>query len=130
MATIAFPQMFNISTGQTQIATGKDSVQQQIKCSLLTNINEMFGDPPFGSELKTHLFRINNKFYEEKARQCIQECVRKYVKEATSIRVSFTTSEYDNHRIHIIIQYEETFGNIETIELAINSSNSLQFQIK
>lgn len=103
--TIAFPNMFNISTGSTQLATGMLANQQCMKCILLTSVGELLGDPFFGSNVKRYLFEIQSEYYAELLKQSIQDSVHRYTQDVVIRAIRLNTSEYDKTKIKISIVY-------------------------
>lgn len=58
MRSIAFPKMFN--NASTNILEDKDAIESNLRLLLLSEKNELLGDPYFGLQLKKYLFEQNN----------------------------------------------------------------------
>ena len=58
MKSIAFPKMFN--NASTNLVEDKDATESNLKLLLLSEKNELLGDPYFGLQLKKYLFEQNN----------------------------------------------------------------------
>lgn len=58
MRSIAFPKMFN--NASTNILEDKDATESNLRLLLLSEKNELLGDPYFGLQLKKYLFEQNN----------------------------------------------------------------------
>lgn len=58
MKSIAFPKMFN--NASTNILEDHDATESNLRLLLLSEKNELLGDPYFGIQLKKYLFEQNN----------------------------------------------------------------------
>lgn len=58
MKSISFPKMFNSTS--TKILSDKDATTQNLKNLLLSESNELSGDPDFGVALRRYFFEQNN----------------------------------------------------------------------
>lgn len=63
MKSIAFPKMFNNTS--TNIVEDHDATQSNLNTLLLSEKNEMLGDPYFGTGLKRYLFEQNNSIMDD-----------------------------------------------------------------
>jgi len=62
MRSIAFPQMFNNTS--TNILEDHDATESNLKLLLLSEKNELLGDPYFGVQLKKYIFEQNNNIMD------------------------------------------------------------------
>lgn len=62
MKSIAFPKMFN--NASTNIIEDHDATESNLKLLLLSEKNELLGDPYFGVQLKKYLFEQNNNIMD------------------------------------------------------------------
>lgn len=58
MKSIAFPKMFN--NASTNIIDDHDATESNLKLLLLSEKNELLGDPYFGVQLRKYIFEQNN----------------------------------------------------------------------
>lgn len=58
MKSIAFPKMFN--NASTNIIEDREATESNLRLLLLSEKNELLGDPYFGIQLKKYLFEQNN----------------------------------------------------------------------
>lgn len=63
MKSIAFPKMFNNTS--TNIVEDHDATQSNLNTLLLSEKNEMLGDPYFGVGLRRYLFEQNNSIMDD-----------------------------------------------------------------
>lgn len=59
--SLAFPNMFNITTNQVSVITDTDSVANRTRLLILTEPTELYNEPDFGVGLKQHLWHYNNE---------------------------------------------------------------------
>lgn len=62
MKSIAFPKMFN--NASTNIIENHDATENNLKLLLLSEKNELLGDPYFGIQLKKYIFEQNNNIMD------------------------------------------------------------------
>lgn len=58
MKSIAFPKMFN--NASTNVLEDHDATESNLKLLLLSEKNELLGDPYFGVQLRKYLYEQNN----------------------------------------------------------------------
>lgn len=102
--SIAHPNEFSAITGRTQLSKEVISINESIKCILLTAEGELFGDPNYGSMLYSYLY----EFEGEALHQIIkQEIVRALTAHESRIYLSEddVTCKDDGLTVNIIIAY-------------------------
>lgn len=116
---ISFPRMFNSSSGKIMLVDKNTEVKQAIKCVLLTNIGELFGDPMFGSNIKSSLFELKNGIFINILKQRIVDAVSNYVSSAIVHGDQIEIVAYpDNSEVKIVINYyNKLTGETNFIEL-------------
>jgi len=58
--SLAFPNMFNITTNQVSVIEDGNSVANRTRLLILTEPTELYNEPEFGVGLKRHLWHYNN----------------------------------------------------------------------
>lgn len=58
--SLAFPNMFNITTNQVSVIENTASVANRTRLLILTEPTELYNNPTFGVGLKRHLWKYNN----------------------------------------------------------------------
>lgn len=58
MKSISFPKMFN--SNSTKILSDKEATSQNLKNLLMSEVNELSGDPDYGVALRRYFFDQNN----------------------------------------------------------------------
>lgn len=58
--SLAFPNMFNITTNQVSVIENTASVANRTRLLILTEPTELYNNPDFGVGLKRHLWKYNN----------------------------------------------------------------------
>lgn len=58
--SLAFPNMFNITTNQVSVIEDGASVANRTRLLILTEPTELYNEPEFGVGLKRHLWHYNN----------------------------------------------------------------------
>lgn len=102
--SIAHPNEFSVITGRTQLSKEVISINESIKCILLTAEGELFGDPNYGSMLYSYLY----EFEGDALHQIIkQEIVRALTAHESRIYLSEDdiTCEDDGLTVNINIAY-------------------------
>lgn len=124
MANIAFPNMFDEASGKTKLVYGTDVYKQSLKCLLLTNMRELFGDPKFGSSIKELIFEPRNSFFKVRLNQRLSDISNKLN------TINILTDQTEVHEgvgdnaLRIVIYY--TYGiarGTDTLEITVNNSD-------
>lgn len=125
MANISFPNMFDIASGKTSLVYGDTADRQSLKCMLLSNVRELFGDPSFGSTIKELIFEPRNSFFKVRLNQRLQAVSDKLTN--INIHTDQTTVSYGkNNNIKIVITYSNNVTNtMDTIEISMGSNDVL-----
>ena len=63
MRSIQFPKMFN--NASTNLVLDKDATESNLKLLLMSEKNELLGDPYFGVNLRKYLFEQNNNIMDD-----------------------------------------------------------------
>lgn len=58
--SLAFPNMFNITTNQVSVIEDGNSVANRTRLLILSEPTELYNEPEFGVGLKRHLWHYNN----------------------------------------------------------------------
>lgn len=112
MANIKFPNMFDVSSGKVALVYGNDAVRQSLKCQILSNLNELLGDPLFGSTIKSLLFEPYNAFFQTRLNQRLQYISNKF-NEITIKSDKTSVKQRAGGRVEITIVYEYNITNKE-----------------
>lgn len=59
--SLAFPNMFNITTNQVSVIENTSSVANRTRLLILTEPTELYNNPNFGVGLKRYLWKYNNE---------------------------------------------------------------------
>lgn len=59
--SLAFPNMFSISTNQVSVLEDSNSVANRTRLLLLSEPTELYNNPDFGVGLRRHLWKYNNE---------------------------------------------------------------------
>lgn len=74
--SLAFPNMFNISSNQVGVLEDTASVANRTRLLLLTEPTELYNNPNFGVGLKRHLWKYNNDAERGLVKDSITEQLR------------------------------------------------------
>lgn len=78
MYSIGFPEMVN--GARTYVAADHEATANNLKLAIMSNRkNSLFGDPDYGNNLLTIIFRQNNILLEDIIRDEVYTCVKRYV---------------------------------------------------
>lgn len=59
--SLAFPNMFDITTNQVGVIEDTDSVSNRTRLLILTEPTELYNNPDFGVGLQRHMWKYNNE---------------------------------------------------------------------
>ncbi len=76
--SLAFPNMFNITTNQVSVIEDTASVANRTRLMILTEPTELYNNPDFGVGLKRHLWHYNNEAEKGLVKDRITEQLRLY----------------------------------------------------
>ena len=118
--TIKFPNMFSAAAGRIMTISGADSSKQNLKCSLLTSLGELFGDPDFGSDLKSVIFEDDSPITQVETEEIIRETASKYAPnmDITDIQITRPENTLVNYNI-IIYYYLKDLGRYEDVTISL-----------
>lgn len=123
MNTIKFPNIFNLSTGKTQVSSGRVSVEESLRLLLSTTIYELLGDPEYGSRISQELFEPNSNILSDILKHDIINSVTKYEQRVILYEDDITIySDHNNVNIEIVYYLVKT-GNVETFELVLSKED-------
>lgn len=125
MANIRFPKIFDAANNKVNTVDGDDLIRQSLKCSLLTSIGELFGDPMFGSDLKSCLFEIQSPLIQTMIKSIIAEAANKYIPQVTLSSVEIDVSTESNNSNIRIYYTNVTTGSADILELNVTSDGGL-----
>lgn len=74
--SLAFPNMFNITTNQVSVIENTNSVANRTRLLILTEPTELYNNPDFGVGLKRHLWKYNNEAEKGLVKDRITEQLR------------------------------------------------------
>ena len=119
MTTYKFPQLTSRLSGKNVLSSSYMSINECLGILLRTAPGELLGDPDYGCNLTTHLFRYNNLFLPELLRNDILEAVAKY-----EPRVKMDSSNIniwqDGKTVRIVLTYTSLITNtLESFETFI-----------
>lgn len=129
-ATFKFPNIVNLDTGRTELATGQVSISTCLALLLRTSPGELFGDPAFGSRLTEYLFDPNRELLRDIIQDEVYAVVSKYEPRAELTGIDFEVPEEEPTKLYIKITYRnkntglsEVFSDI----LDLNESSDNDF---
>lgn len=76
--SLAFPNMFNITTNQVSVIENANSVANRTRLLILTEPTELYNNPDFGVGLKRHLWKYNTDAEKGKVKDRITQQLRIY----------------------------------------------------
>ena len=76
--SLAFPNMFNITTNQVSVIEDTASVANRTRLLILSEPTELYNNPEFGVGLKRHLWHYNNEAEKGLIKDRITEQLRLY----------------------------------------------------
>ena len=76
--SLAFPNMFNITTNQVNVIEDTNSVANRSRLLILTEPTELYYNPDFGVGLKRHLWHYNNEAERGIVKDRIVDQLRKH----------------------------------------------------
>lgn len=106
--SIKFPNIFNLSNGDTQVDRQYTSINRCIALILTTGKGELLGDPDFGANLYEMLFNVDTETLQEEIKTNIKDSIEKYEKRITidntniSIEYNKDTKAYTIHITYTI----------------------------
>lgn len=126
MPNIRFPNMFDEGSGKVALVSNDTLNRQSLKSILLTSVNELMGDPSFGSNLKSCLFEIQSPLFRTLLQESISEAANKWVSriEINSIQINVSEDSAENDQI-VINYYSKDTGQPNIVELEVLSDGSL-----
>ena len=74
--SLAFPNMFNITTNQVSVIENTSSVANRTRLLILTEPTELYNNPDFGVGLKRYLWKYNNEATRGMVKDRITEQLR------------------------------------------------------
>lgn len=74
--SLAFPNMFNITTNQVSVIENTNSVANRTRLLILTEPTELYNNPDFGVGLKRYLWKYNNEATRGMVKDRITEQLR------------------------------------------------------
>ena len=122
--TIAFPKIFNTTTGKVNLASGSESINDCLYLLLNSMSPELLGDPMYGSNILELSFEYEGKLLEELIRSKILNAVTLY-----EPRISLTSEDinfyYDDETITIEMRYYiKAEGVFTTFALAMQNAQN------
>ena len=119
MTTYKFPQLTSRLSGKNVLSSSYMSINECLGILLRTAPGELLGDPDYGCNLITHLFRYNTLFLPELLREDILEAVAKY-EPRISMRESNIDIWQDGKTVRISMTYTSLVTNkLESFETFI-----------
>lgn len=122
--TIAFPKIFNTTTGKVNVVSGTESINDCLYILLNSMSPELLGDPEYGSNILELSFEYEGALLEELLRSKILNAITKYEHriDVTSEDINF---HYDEETITIELNYYvRAEGVYKTFSLAMLNQNS------
>ena len=102
--TLSFPNIFNVTTGKTNLDTGKQSIDRCLYLLLNSMTPELLGDPIFGSDIIEHVFDYEGSLLEEMIRSKILNAVNLY-EPRISVTAEDITLTYEDKSVLITMEY-------------------------
>lgn len=119
MTTYKFPQLTSRLSGKNILSSSYMSINECLGILLRTAPGELLGDPEYGCNLITHLFRYNNLFLPELLKNDILEAVAKF-EPRISMNVSNVDIWQDGRTVKISLTYTSLITNtLESFETFI-----------
>lgn len=127
--SLAFPNMFNVSSNQVAIYEDLKSVTNRTKLLILTEPTELYNNPDFGVGLKRHLWHYNTANEIALIQDRIVEQLRLHepcsIPEKTQFSDGLLYTESDNpitnatdpNHLKMTVGVSTTFGTVENITL-------------
>lgn len=117
--TIAFPKIFNATTGKVNLESGTKSINDCLYLLLNSMSPEMLGDPMYGSGLLELTFNYQGTLLEELVKSKILNAVSKYER-----RIEMSENDiqliYDGDTVIIQLDYYiKAEGTTSTFSLAM-----------
>lgn len=119
MTTYKFPQLTSRLSGKNILSNSYMSINECLGILLRTAPGELLGDPDYGCNLITHLFRYNGLFLPELLKDDILEAVAKY-EPRISMNASNVSIWQDGTTVRISLTYTSLITNtLESFETFI-----------
>lgn len=127
--SLAFPNMFNLSSNQVAVYEDFKSVTNRTKLLILSEPTELYNNPDFGVGLKRHLWHYNNANEVALIKDRIVEQVRLHepsaIPEKTTFSDGLVYSESDGNSLNpndgnhlkLTVAISTSFGTTEDITL-------------
>lgn len=94
MKSIAFPKMFNSSS--TNIISDREATENNLKLLLLSEQNELLGDPYFGTGLKKYIYEQNNPVLRDMLVDNIYTAIALFMPQLVVKRKDISLKHYRN----------------------------------
>lgn len=122
--TIAFPKIFNTTTGKVNLESGSTSINDCLYILLNSMSPELLGDPMYGSNILELSFEYEGTLLEELLRSKILNAISLYER-----RISLTAEDinfyYDAETITIELRYYiKAEGSFTTFSLAMQNNQN------
>lgn len=122
--TFSFPQIIDRLTGKIEMSDNVKSINECLGILLRTRPGELLGDPEWGCNMITRIFRYQGIIVEELIKEDILDAVEKYEPRITMGTNDIVMVE-DNNVLHIYLNYviKET-GEINSYNLEVTPDDN------
>lgn len=122
--TFSFPQIVNRITGKIEMSDNVQSINECLGILLRTRPGELLGDPNWGCNAITRIFRYQGVIVHQLIKEDILDAVSKY-----EPRIYMTSSDItmvkDYDVLHIYLQYEiKETGEINTFNFDVTPNDN------
>ena len=106
--SIKFPNIFNLSSGNTSLDGEYTSINRCLALMLTTAKGELLGDPDYGCTLYERLFNNYTEELQDIIKDDIVDSINKYEKRiiVTSDDINISPNENNEHSFNISISYK------------------------
>lgn len=104
-STISFPKIFNRITKRGTVSTGIDSINECLRCLLLTSKGELIGDPDYGTDIVKCVYDHNDSIMNDILKNDIVNAVSKYMSNIIIVNYEYITITNSENNVDINIKY-------------------------
>lgn len=129
--SLAWPNMFNVAQNRVAVLQDNVAIVNRTKLLLLSEPNELYNEPDFGTGLRKYLFQYNNENSIAMMRDNIKEQVRLHEPYVNADNTEFaegllytesgnTTPEQEYNKVKMTVRLETTYA--DTVSLSLDEN--------
>ena len=117
MRSIAFPKMFN--NASTNIIEDHDATESNLRLLLLSEKNELLGDPYFGIQLKRYFYEQNNSVMDTMLIDDIYTAIALFMPQLVVRRQDITLTHHDTELSVSIVGVNQLNFQVDSYDIVL-----------